>query len=389
MSFLDVPVEGKILVSPEQETSPLRQLRKILPPVSAFLLSRLLVAAVLYVGPVIDPAFRRSSFFLSWDGSAYFYIAAHGYPPLYPPGGGYLAQSAFFPLLPWLTRWVSYITRLPLKVSAFGIVFVSGLTACLAVWWLALDTLRDRESATRAIMLTALWPASFILSMNYSEGLFITFAALSLLALRKQRWAWAGAAAVLAGLARPDGVVLAFSAAWCAFIAIRTRRVFRSIIPVLMAPLGMLSYFSFLAVRRHDFFLWFKAEHRGWHAGFDFGRQSANYFIQAIEHPTTRIDLVASSAAGIAGIVLVLWAIRDHLPMEQILFAAGVLLLALGSGFGGSIPRFVLDAFPLFTVPGKRLGRSLGQAYVWVIAFFVTGFVTLMLIVTLTQTTVP
>src|SRR5258708_40318657 len=95
---------------------------------------------VLYVAPVLNPGYSRGSFFLDWDGAAYLYVARHGYPPLYPPGGGYLAHAAFFPLLPWLTRWLGSLTHLPLEASAFVIVTLSGLGAAVGIWWLALET---------------------------------------------------------------------------------------------------------------------------------------------------------------------------------------------------------------------------------------------------------
>jgi len=101
----------------------------------------------------------------------------------------------------------------------------------------------------------------------------------------------------------------------------------------------MLGYFMFLRVRLHDPLLWFKAEKRAWHAGFDFGQTFARYMEQAVRQPTARVDLVASSAAGVVGILLLLWALRERLPIEQILYAAAVLILDLDSGFGGSIPR--------------------------------------------------
>ncbi len=369
--------------------SKLGRLGWLLPPVMAFGVSRLIVIGVLYVGPVLNPAFRHSSFFLDYDGAHYLYIAGHGYPPLYPPEGGYLAYSAFFPLLPWLTRWLSYVTHLPLETSAFLIVTAAGLGACVGIWWLALETLGDREAAGRTVMLALIWPASFVLSMNYSEGLLIVSAAWCLLALRRQRWVWAGVAGLLASLARPDGVVLAVSCAWCAFVAIRATGSWRPLIAPLLAPLGMVGYFTFLAVRLDDPFLWFKAEKRGWGVGFDFGQTFVSNIGEAVRHPMGQFDLVPSSLAGIVGILLVLWACRERLPTEQILYAVGILVLTLGSGFGGSIPRFVMHAFPLFTAPGKRLSQCSPWALAAWSAISTAGFVCLMLVVTTTRRMVP
>ena len=46
------------------------------------------------------------------------------------------------------------------------------------------------------------------------------------------------------------------------------------------------------------------------------------------------------------------------MPAILSIYSSAILILALGSGFGGSIPRFVMDAFPLLFVPAVRLKAS-------------------------------
>jgi hypothetical protein len=364
-------------------------MRWLVPPLLAFGVSRLVVISVLSFAPAINPAYRRSSFFLDWDGAHYLYIAQNGYPPLYPPEGGYLAYSAFFPLLPWLTRWLSWVTHLPLTTSAFLIVTSAGLAAAVGIWWLALETLGDREGAKRTVMLAMVWPASFVLSMNYNDGLLIAFAAGCLIALRRQRWIWAGVAAILASLTRPDGVALTLACAWCAFSAIRATHSLRPLVAPLMAPLGMVGYFTFLAIRLHDPLLWFKAEQRGWNAGFDFGHTYFRNLTLVVREPTKHLDLVPSVVAGIVFILLILWACFERLPVEQILYSGAILVLTLGSGFGGSIPRFAFHAFPLLIAPGKRLGRWGAEGLAAWVTISTAALVILMLVVSTTRAVVP
>ncbi|MGH9114422.1 MAG: hypothetical protein ACRDWW_01195 [Acidimicrobiales bacterium] len=63
------------------------------PAVTTFVASRLVVLAVLYVSPVLHPGYKRRSFFSDWDAAHYLYIAAHGYPQLHSPGGGFNARD--------------------------------------------------------------------------------------------------------------------------------------------------------------------------------------------------------------------------------------------------------------------------------------------------------
>ena len=354
----------------------------------AFVASRLVVGAALWVAPLLAPGYDRSKLFLDWDAQHYFYIAQNGYPPLYPPEGGYLAHTAFFPLLPWLTRALDVITPFSLRFTAFAVANLTALAAVVAVWLLARDTFAsDERKATNAVVLLVMWPASIAFSMFYSDALFIALAAACLLALRHEHWVWAGVAAMFATATRPNAIALGAACAWAALTAIRKRRDYRALIAPALVPLGMLAYFVYLQVALGDFFMWFEAEEVGWGGGFDFGRHFVvDLVVEGLRHPTARLDLLMSGAAGLLGIALLVWAIVDRMPIEQILFAGVVLVMALGASFGASIPRYVMDAFPLVFAPAARLTPN-GTV---VSAAFSAGLLALFsLLVMLTRLTTP
>ena len=71
----------------------------------------------------------------------------------------------------------------------------------------------DRALARRAAWLIALVPPAVVLVMGYAEATAIALAVAAFLALRTRRWEWAAAAGLLAGLARPLGVLLVVPAA--------------------------------------------------------------------------------------------------------------------------------------------------------------------------------
>jgi hypothetical protein len=353
--------------------------------VACFVASRLVVLGALYVAPVISPGYSRSSFFTDWDASHYVAIARSGYPPLHPKGGGFNALAAFFPLLSLVIRGMSDVTGLSLRTSGILIANLATLVAFCLVWLLARDVL-DRGRATAAVALLAFWPASFTLSMIYPDGLMILLAAGYLLALRRQHWLVALSLGVLAGLSRPDAVVLALSGVWAAVEVFRSRRSWWPWLAAIGPPVGFAAYICYLWAKLGSPSTWFEAERQGWGNSFDFGHTWWSDALVAFHHPTARIDLVASTAAGIIGLALVVWMVVLRLPPILTIYAAGVLLLAIGSGFGGGIPRYCLDAFPIFFAPAAKLRPA---AVTLIVGISAGAMAVFLLVVELTRTTTP
>jgi hypothetical protein len=253
------------------------------------------------------------------------------------------------------------------------------------IWLLFRDVLDDRRASV-AVAFLAFWPASFVLTMVFSDGLLLLFAGACLLMLRRERWWAAFAFGMLAGLSRPDGVVVALCCAWAAYEACRRTRSWRPWVAVFGAPLGFLGYLAYLWHALGSPNAWFTAERRGWGRGFDFGHDWLSNALLAVHHPTGRIDLVAGTIAGVVGVALVAAMIKLRLPSILTIYAGAVLVLALGTGAGASVPRYCLDAFPIFLVPAVRIRSTLNALLIGCSA---GGLVLFMLIITLTRTTAP
>jgi Gpi18-like mannosyltransferase len=340
---------------------------------------------VLWISPVLRPTYRRISFFSDWDAAHYLSIARSGYPQLEPAGGGFNGTAAFFPLMPLLTRGVHEVTRLSFRASGIAVANLAALGAFCVIWVLFREFV-GQERATIGLALFAFWPAGFVLSMVYGDGLLVLFAAVYLLMLRRERWWSAFAFGVFAGLARPTGVLLALSGAWAAYEVWKQRRNWLPWVGALGPLVGLSAFQAYTWAELDDPMAWYTAQRRGWHNGFDFGQTFWSHAFTALHQPTARIDLVISLVAGIIGAALVVWMIRIRLPTTLTIYAGAVIVLAVGSGFGGSIPRFCLDAFPIFLAPAARLRTN---AIAVLIGCSAAGFVVLMLIVELTRTTTP
>ena len=93
---------------------------------------------------------------------------------------------------------MSEVTRLNLADAAVLAAFVFGLTSALAIW-LAVREIFGARLADRAVLLYVFCPTAYVLSLAYTEGLFLTAAAGCLFALSRRYWITAALCACAAG----------------------------------------------------------------------------------------------------------------------------------------------------------------------------------------------
>jgi hypothetical protein len=180
----------------------------------------------------------------------------------------------------------------------------------------------------------------------------------------RRRWLVAGIFAGLATATRPNAIVLAICCAWAAAVAIRQRREWRSLVAVVLAPLGVLAYFGYLWHRTGSALVWFRVESRGWGERVDFGVKTVDRLHMAWSHPWANPNNVATSLGLIFVLAAIPFVVRARLPAVLVIFTAGIILLGVWSKTLGLRPRFVLTAFPLFMALGMRLRPTAQQLVV-------------------------
>jgi hypothetical protein len=300
-----------------------------------------------------------------FDGVYYLAIARTGYASQVPhTSTGKVAQSmlAFFPGYPLILRWVHAV-----GFSWLATVVVVSTIAAVAAGMLVAAALMPWTGARVAGLAAILWaaqPTAFVLSMAYSEGLFVAFAAGCLVALHKRSWVLAGLLAALASATRPSGLVLTLACAVVAVPAALNSRRARPLISVVLAPLGMLGYFTYLAFHTGQFDAWFVTENDGWGAHTDFGYDTAHRLIRSVIHPFAKPAGIAVITAVVVSVVLIVWLIKDNrsgrlrVPPEAMVTGIGFAALAVStSNVFSSVPRFFLPAFPLLAPLARRLSR--------------------------------
>lgn len=291
---------------------------------------------------------------LRWDSAWYVRVATGGYSA--DPNGAAGAPNAFFPLFPALVRWCGALTGLSPGEAGLVVASLTGLAATVLVWLLARQ-LAGTATADRSAALFAFFPGSFVLSMVYSEGLLVALAAGALLALGRRRWLLAGLLAAATTATRPNGAAIGVACAWAALIAVRERREWRALSAPVLAPVGVLAFFVFLAVRTGDRLAWFTAQREAWSEHIDPTAQlhRIRLVLDAPSAPIGSLNTLLPVLGGVvivvALVLLLLWR-PGGAVVAYTLTASAIVLVSASIG---ARPRMLLAAFPLVMALAHRV----------------------------------
>src|SRR5437762_4527818 len=198
------------LSEPRQDRRPVDRLLGVVPwrPVlAAWLVSRVLSVFALMVLGARDVPRPDITRLVMWDGGWYQLIASHGYGA--PPIDGVWSVWPFFPLYPALVRAL-HVVGSPYSFAQVLVANVALLVALAGVWRLARRHVSAR-AASYAVWITALFPGGITFTMGYPDSLYLAGAVWAFVLLEERRpWA-AGAAALVATAARPNGFVVLVS----------------------------------------------------------------------------------------------------------------------------------------------------------------------------------
>lgn len=297
----------------------------------------------------------------AWDGMWNIELIRHGYPTSVPPDITYFhaeARAAFFPVFPAIARVVDAVIPGGPAVAAILLNLVLGAVAVVMIGLVARavaggtggdDTADDgARVASTAMVLAALFPGSFVLSMVYSEATMITLAGITLVALIRRHWWLAAIAGTLATATRPNGlgVVLAgLAAVWLVRHDAAAR--WRAALATAVMPLGFIGAITWIGSRAGEGTVWFRVQREAWDEGFSFGMSTVRFIAEWAMAPLgspTRALTAASVAVIVIGLVAAR-RVRLHLALTAYTF--GVVALMLTPATVTARPRFVFAAFGL------------------------------------------
>ena len=210
--------------------------------------------------------------FNRWDAPHFQVIADVGY-------AGYSLFLVFFPLYPWLIRFVNLLVG-NFMISAYIVSFVCYLAGLCYIYHLVkLDF--KASTAKWAVILISIFPFSFFLGAPHTESLFILITAMTLYYIRTHRWLLAGLIGALAASTRMVGIILVAAAAvefvmhynlftmmkkgeWDKFFKLVDTKG----LLILLMFVGTLMYFTINWAISGDPFMFMYFQRTNWHNGF-------------------------------------------------------------------------------------------------------------------------
>jgi hypothetical protein len=326
------------------------------------LLSVAIAAFALQHGKFSDRHWSLLRWMRAADGGHYLAIAAHGYT--YPPGQ--LAHASVFSFFPAYPAAMSALARLPgvtLVGAGLAVTAIAGLAAAWGITVLGMKLTADPRISLLMVAVWAVAPTSTVLEMLYAEALFCALAVWALIALVDRRWLTAAGLTIVAGTVRSTAVALVAAvvvAAAAALIeAARTRRRiaewWRPAAAALLAPLGLLGFLAYVAVRTGRLDGWFWIENHTFHMVFDWGASTLQ-LVKGTFLGSPAVPDVLVVLAVVAGALLTVWSLTERIPLYLHVYTVVVVVMALASSANwiGSKPRFLLPAI-LLALPVARL----------------------------------
>ena len=327
-----------------------------------------------------------------WDATWYMEIARIGY---HDPARRADAQQpvVFFPVYPLLMRTLAAFTTPDrtarnaydefLEIRQVHLVWCGVVISLLAFVAALVLVFRwaelhgSREAAGGTVVLLSAYPFAVFFSAPYTESLFLLLVAGAFYAFETGRLRAAAVAGLLAGLTRPNGMMLALPLGVLALGELRRRdpgwprRLTSRLLVASMPPVGVLLYCAYMKSLTGDAFAWVRAQ-SAWGRDRTLTLEHYQWIWTTVTEDgvLAYVRAVPAEAVQLVGVVFALtliWPLWRRVGAAYALFVLANLVPPLIQGGLLSFGRFTATLFPLFLTmallvpPARRTG--------WVIAF--------------------
>ncbi len=282
---------------------------------------------------------------LVWDAGWFLRVAVDGYPHTYTydlAGQVQGNELAFFPLYPMLIRGVAAFGLTP-ETAAIAVSWLAAIGAAIALHLLG-TTLYGRRTGWALVAICCSAPVSVVLSMAYSEALFLALVAGMLVAAHRKVWWAAGLLGLAAALTRPTGAAAALALAVAALLAVRDNRAkaWQPLTAAAVALSGVPLFLAWVGARVGDPSAWFRIQAAGWGTSFDYGASTVKFLGQTLTQGDgwipMSVALILLAALAAAGVAL---AGKPWPPLA--VYGVVAMVLVYGqAGFYHSKPRLLL-----------------------------------------------
>lgn len=327
------------------------------PAIFAFAGWRLLLYAIELISPYVFPlrtAFLNPVHWANMDGGHYLFIARAGYG---------LYEQAFFPFYPVLISMFSFLP-IPLPYVGLIISHVAFFIGILLFYDVALAA--NKKNALWSVVFFLAFPTSYYFAAVYSTSLFFLLSVSTFWAIKKQRWLLVGIFGAFASFTRIFGIFLLIPAVM-EYVRTKAKICSRDFLAIGLIPAGLVAYMIYLYAKTGDALSFIHVL-----PAYGSQRSAGNIvLLPQVFWRYAKILFTASPATIEYGIALleivvfifflylVLRAFKTNIGASYILYSAIVLIIPSLTGTLTSIPRYVLDAFPLFIVMGIGHNKAL------------------------------
>ncbi|MCD9146076.1 hypothetical protein [Streptomyces albireticuli] len=298
-----------------------------------------------------------------WDSVFYRNIALNGYPKeLHFFRGdrpGTEVTQAFFPLYPMLMRWIA-LTGVDLTLAGMLISTVASLVAAWGLFKIGSE-LRGALTGTMLAGLLALLPTAVVQQLVYTESLFIALAVWTLHATMRHRWTLAGLLCVPCGLSRPTaGAVVSAVVLTALWVLYKRTDGWRPLPAIILSPLGLLSYFGYLAARYGRIDTYFVIQKNNWGETFDGGKTTWKTLTTGLTAGgSVELPRIVTALCLLALPALIIFMLQERLPLVLTVYAMASLTTVVSMHhWAGTIPRYLMPVFPLMIPTAHALSRS-------------------------------
>ena len=336
------------------------------------------IAAVVYLGIRVlqlavvafllrHGAFQRAhvsleQWIIGGDGVFFRAIAAHGYDHQLIQ----LTSSAVFASFPGYPAAIDALAWLPgisIASAGFAVTILAGLAAAWGLTTLGLKLTADSRISLVMVAIWAVAPGSTALSRVHSEALFCALAVWALVALVDRRWLTAGILVLLAGTVRSTALALVAAVGVAVLLALiqaartgqRMGAWWRPVAALLLAPLGLLGYWGYVAWATHRPAGWFWIEKNNFHTSFDWGKGTIRVIWDTFLDQTSVPGLLVVLAI-LAAVALTAWSLTERIPVYLHVYTVVVAVVSFGisANWLSEKPRYFLPAV-LLALPVARL----------------------------------
>ncbi len=312
----------------------------------AWVVSRFVVAVGLAIGYGWRTGAASDGGFLVWDGGWYHHIALVGYGG--PPQLGHQSSWPFFPLLPALLH-LAHVAHLP-EVA----VIVIANHALILIALVGVRRLADHhygpDVAGWSVWILAVFPMSAVFSMVYPSAIFLAASVWAFEFTEQRRFWYAGLAASVATMVRPNGLVIALVlTAITLSVEPAGRRRTIAIRQGAPSAVAIVVWTAVCLQRTGNPFVFITAK-SAWHELTAIG--FARRLFGDVHLDSASVHITLGIIAAIA-----LWAAWDHLPHAWRILATISLAVPLATGLVG-LGRYSNECFPLAIAGGILLARA-------------------------------